>query len=108
MGTVCGLPSALSLIESDALSAPPPMDVKVMLMVQDAFAARAVPHVLVWLKSAALVPVKLMLEMVRVVLPVLVSITGWAALSPIGSSMKFKVLGNRFATAKFPWRNIDR
>ena len=46
--TVCGLPVALSLMETLAVRLPRSFGVKVTLIVHVAPAARVVPHVLVW------------------------------------------------------------
>src|SRR5437660_901588 len=66
-----------------ALREPVAVGVKVTLMVQEAPAASALQllgDLLVWAKSPALVPVRAMLLMVRAALPLLVSVTAWAAL----------------------------
>jgi hypothetical protein len=55
--TVCGLPTALSLILSVAVRVPVAVGRKVTLIVQLAPAAKVLPHVCVWEKSLALVPV---------------------------------------------------
>jgi hypothetical protein len=60
---VCGLPEALSLMESAALRAPAALGLNVTLMVQFFPAATLVPQPLVWEKSPLLVPVIEMLEM---------------------------------------------
>ena len=73
--TVCGLPGALSAIESEALRAPVATGRKVTLMVQELPALRVVPHVVVRLKSAALVPLNEIVPTVMLPLPVLVSVT---------------------------------
>src|SRR5207237_2751834 len=81
--TVCGLPVALSVILTLALRVPVAVGVKVALMVQEAPAASVLEllgHVLVWAKSALLVPVRAMLLMVRAAVPLLVNVTVWAVL----------------------------
>ena len=70
--TDCGLPVALSVIVTAADSAPMSEGVKVTLIVQLLFAATELPQVLVWGKSALLVPVTAMLVKVKFALPVLV------------------------------------
>ena len=62
---VCGLPAALSVMVTEAVRGPVWAGLKVTVMVQLAPIARPVPQVLVWLKSAALVPVTAMLLMVN-------------------------------------------
>jgi hypothetical protein len=59
--TVWGLPGALSVTESEAVSVPAAMGVKVTLTVQLAPAATVLPQVLVWPKSPASAPVSPML-----------------------------------------------
>ena len=81
--TVCGLPVALSVMLTLALRLPLALGVKVTLMVQEAPAASVLEllgQVLVCAKSPALVPLSPMLLMVRAALPLLVSVTVWAAL----------------------------
>ena len=81
--TDCGLLLALSVMETVALRLPLVVGVKVTLMVQFDPAASVldpVGQVVVWAKSPALVPARLMLLMVRAALPLLVSVTVWAAL----------------------------
>src|SRR5437764_9329605 len=76
--TVCGLPLALSVMLTLALRVPVAVGVKVTLMVQEALAARVLGlmgQVLVWAKSALLVPLKPILLMVRAALPLLVNVT---------------------------------
>ena len=74
--TACGLPLALSEMESDAARLPAEEGVNVTLIVQLAPAATLDPQVFVWLKSPALVPVTEMLVMFKAPLPVLVRVTG--------------------------------
>ena len=50
--TVCGLPAALSVIDSVPVRVPLCVGLKVTLMVQLASAARLEPQVFVWLKSS--------------------------------------------------------
>jgi hypothetical protein len=66
---VAGL--ALSVIVTAPVLVPVAVGLKVTLMVQLALAATLEPQVLVWEKS----PLVLMLEMLRVVLPVFVRVT---------------------------------
>src|SRR5439155_5732530 len=79
--TLCGLPGALSVMVKAPERLPPPVGVKVTLMVQLAPAARLEPQVLVSAKSAASAPETAMLEIARLALPVLVSLTLWAELA---------------------------
>lgn len=93
---VCGLPAALSVMVTEAVRGPLWAGLKVTVMVQLAPAARPVPHVLVWLKSAVLVPVTAMLLMVDARPLGLESVTWLGALVvPTTSLPKFRlVLGS--------------
>ena len=73
--TVCGLPVALSVMVTAAVSVPTSEGLKVTLIVQVPFAATELPHVLVWVKSPALVPVTEILVKVKLAFPVLVRVT---------------------------------
>jgi hypothetical protein len=74
-GTVCEPLEALSVKVRLAPSAPLMLGVNVVLVVQLAPAARLVPQVFVWLKSAAFVPVTVMPVMESVALPEFVRVT---------------------------------
>ena len=78
--TVCGLPGALSAIESEALRAPVATGRKVTLIVQELPALRVVPHVVVRLKSAALAPLKEIVPTAMLAFPVFLSVTERAVL----------------------------
>ena len=81
--TVCGLPAALSVMDTLALRVPVAVGVKVTLMVQEAPAASVLEllgQVLVCAKSPLLVPVRPILLMVRAAVPLLVRVTVCAAL----------------------------
>ena len=69
--TACGLPVALSVMVTDPVLVPEIVGVKVTLMAQLTLAATLEPQVLVWEK----LPPTVMLEMLRVALPVLLSVT---------------------------------
>jgi hypothetical protein len=73
--TACGLPLALSLMVTEAASAPTREGLKVTLIVQFAPAATELPQVLVSAKSPALVPVIATLVMLKAALPVLLRVT---------------------------------
>ena len=73
--TDCGLPLALSVMLTEAVRLPLAAGVNVTLMVQLAPAATELPHVLVWAKSLALVPVKARLVMLKAAVPVLLRVT---------------------------------
>ncbi len=76
--TVWGLPGALSAIEMLAVRLPVAVGVKVALMLQLALTASVLGlsgHVLLELKSPALVPLRVMLLMVSGAVPVLVRVT---------------------------------
>jgi hypothetical protein len=74
--TVCGLPLALSVRAISPVLVWIAVGVKVTETVQLAEAARELPQLLDWAKS----PEAVMLEMVRVALPVLINVTAWEAL----------------------------
>jgi hypothetical protein len=81
--TVCGLPAALSVIDTLAVSLLVVDGVKVTLMVQLLPAARVLGltgQVLVWAKSPEFVPVRLMLLIVKAAVPLLVRVTVLALL----------------------------
>lgn len=78
--TVWGELVALSTTVRVAVSVPATDGVKVMERVQVAPAATLLPQVLVWLKVAAFVPLRLMELMASVAEPVLVSVTVCAGL----------------------------
>ena len=69
--TVCVAGLALSAMVTAPVRVPVAVGLKVTLMVQLAFAATLEPQVLVWEKS----PLTVMLVMLRVALPVLLSVT---------------------------------
>jgi len=74
--TICGLPAALSLMDTSPVRVPVAVGVKVTLMVQLAAAATLPPHVLLAAKS----PLATMLEIARGPVPLFVSITICGAL----------------------------
>jgi hypothetical protein len=93
--TVCGLLLAESLKFSVADRAPVPAGAKTMLTVQVAEAARDAPHVLLEIaKSAGLEPEKDRLLIVRVEVPVFLSVIAFGApLFPIATETQFKEVG---------------
>jgi hypothetical protein len=92
MAADCGEPVALSATETEAEKAVAEAGVKVTLIVQVAPAARLAPQLLVWAKSAALVPVTEMLLMVRAALPGLESVMG-RAVAEVPTSVPGKASG---------------
>ena len=74
--TTCGLPVALSVMVKEPVLPPAAVGVKVTLMAQFAPAAKLVPQELVCAKSPAVT----MLVIVKAAVPVLVNVTGCAAL----------------------------
>ena len=70
-----GLPAALSVMARAAARLPAAEGVKVTLMVQLALAASAMPQLLVWEKSPALMPKTAMLETLKAELPELLRVT---------------------------------
>lgn len=86
----------MSEIVSEAERAPLAVGVKVTLIVHIFPAAMELPQVLLWAKSLAFVPVTATLEMLRLPLPLLVTLTVWAVLgAPTASLPKGKLLGER-------------
>ena len=77
---VCGLFEALSVTVRLAASAPRTVGVYVILMKHLAFGAMLAGQLLVSAKSPAFVPVIVILETLRLVVPVLVSVTLFTAL----------------------------
>jgi hypothetical protein len=85
MGTVCGLPAALSATLSDAVALPLPpfaVGVNVTLIVQLESGLSAVPQLLFCVNSLAFVPANPIDVMVSGALPLLVRVTGKEALVP--------------------------
>jgi hypothetical protein len=83
--TSCGLLASLSVMVSVADAAPVAAGLKMTLMVQLAAIAREVPQVLVCEKSAAFVPVMVMLVIVRTDFELFVSVAVLAALDVLMS-----------------------
>lgn len=73
--TVWGLPGALSATVSDAERLPGTVGAKVTLMVQFPPASTEVPQLLLWPKSPGLAPASVRPVILRVVFPVLLSVT---------------------------------
>jgi hypothetical protein len=100
---VCGLPVALSAMDSTADRVPFAVGLKVTLMVQLPLAATEPPQVLVWAKSPALAPVKLRPETVSMTLPVLLSVTVCAALVvPTDWELNVKLVAERLTAEEVP------
>jgi len=78
--TECGLPGALSVIVTAAVSAPINEGASVTLIVQLPPPATELPQVLVWEKSPLFAPVTEMLVMAKLTLPVLVRVMDWEGL----------------------------
>jgi uncharacterized protein YqcC (DUF446 family) len=78
--TVWGDPAALSVMVTDAPRLPAAVGVNVTEMLQLPPAATLAPQVLVCAKSPGLVPATAMLVTVKAAVPVLLSVTDWAAL----------------------------
>jgi hypothetical protein len=101
--TVCGLPGALSLTETEALLDPVVVGRKVTLIVQVPPAAKLVPHVLVWEKSAELDPVRVMPLIVMLELPVFLSVVARAVLAVFTAcTPNAKEVGDRLAVGPVP------
>lgn len=77
---VCGEPASSSLTLSVAEALPAVVGLKVMEMLHEAPAARVAPQLLEVVKDAALLPVRVMLEIVSAALPVLLSVADCAVL----------------------------
>src|SRR5580658_969896 len=96
---VCGLPKALSAMDSLAVNAPTAAGVKVTEIVQLAPAASVAVQVLVWPKSAALVPVMVTAMPVRVAPPLLESFTVCAVEGIFtGWGRKVRLVASKLAT----------
>lgn len=96
--TVWGLPDALSVIVSDAARVPWARGLNVTLIVQFAPAATLDPQLLVCEKSAGFAPAMVMLVILSVAEPVLVSVTGWAALDvPTSCVLKKRLVADSVA-----------
>ena len=101
--TVCGLPAALSLIVTAAVLVPRAVGVNRTLIVQLELAARLAPHVVVREKSPLFAPVIVMLAIVKTALPVLVTVTDWAALVvPTTRLPKEREVGETLTAAAAP------
>jgi hypothetical protein len=92
--TVCGLPLALSVMVRVPEAAPAAVGVNVTLIAHEVPAAMPVPQVLVWPKTALLT---VMLVKVKVAVPVLLTVTGWAALAIPTPLEKVRLLTERLA-----------
>jgi hypothetical protein len=94
--TVCGLPGALSAIETVPFRLPVVVGENITLMVQFAPDARVEPQVLVSWKFA----LAAILEIVSVALPELVSVMGidWLAVPTISSPGKVRAVVDKEAT----------
>ena len=77
---LCGEPATLSLMVTDAVSAPVVVGAKCPWMVQRAPAARLVPHALAKTNEEASAPVTVMLVIVKAAVPVLVMVIDCEAL----------------------------
>ena len=93
----------MSVMVRAPLKLPALAGVNVTLIVQLAPAATLVPQVLVWAKSPALVPLRVMLVMLRVALPLLVRVTELAALVvPTAWLPKLRLVGERLTAGWVP------
>lgn len=91
-----GLPLALSTILTLALRVPVVVGVNFTLIEQLPPAARLLPQVYVFEKSPGFVPVRPMLVMLRLPVPVLVNVTLCAALvAPVFTELKLRVAAER-------------
>lgn len=100
---ICGLPAALSFIETEALRVPAAEGAKVMLSVQFAPAATLEPQVLVWAKSPAFAPVSEIPATVSTEPPLFVSVMVWAALvEPIPCDENVRLAGASVTAATTP------
>jgi hypothetical protein len=97
--TVWGLPSALSVMVTAPVLAPPALGSKVTLRVQLALGATLDPQLLAWEES----PLALMLSMLRVALPVLLRVTISALLVvPTVWAGNVKEAGESFTVVELP------
>jgi hypothetical protein len=103
--TFCGLPAALSVTLRAAVRVPLAVGLNVILMLQLAPVANELPQVWVCAKSPALVPVIAIPLIVKVVVPILVSVTGFAGLDvPRATVPKLRLVGESFAVVPIPVR----
>lgn len=103
--TDCGEPAALSATESFAVNAPAAVGLKTTDVVQLAFAARVVPHVVDWVKEVASVPVKVIAPVLKVTVevPVFLSVIACAAADePTGVAVNVRLLGDRETVVAAP------
>ena len=101
--TVCGLPLALSVMLTEAVRLPLAAGLNVTLIVQLLPAATELPHVLVWAKSLALLPVRARLVILKVALPVLLRVAICAVLvAPTDWLPKARLVGERPSTGAVP------
>jgi hypothetical protein len=102
-GTICGLVEALSTIMTEADRFPTALGVNVTVIVQSTPAARVAGQVLVEVKSPALVPVTLMLEIDRFVFPLFVNVVDWEGLVvPTDWLAKVRLAGDRLTAGPEP------
>jgi hypothetical protein len=96
--TVCGVPDALSAIDSVAVKLPVEGGVKITEIAQLEFASSDSPQVFVWLKSAGLAPVIVLPLMLSTALPGLERVTVWAlAVVPVVVMGKVRAVGENTA-----------
>ena len=101
--TVCGLPLALSVMLTEAVRLPLAAGLNVTLIVQLLPAATELPHVLVWAKSLALLPVRARLVILKAALPVLLRVAICAVLvAPTDWLPKARLVGERPSTGAVP------
>jgi hypothetical protein len=100
---VCGLPDALSLTETVACREPEAIGVNVTLIVQLVASASELPQLFVWEKSPGFAPVMVILVMVKVALPVLLSVTSCGALLPPRTWLpNTRLVGDKVAVGAMP------
>src|SRR5437870_4396548 len=99
----CGLPAALSVIETAAVLEPVAVGLNVTLMAQLAPAATVLPQLLVWVKSPPLVPVMPMAEMVSGAVPEFVRVTVFGAVVvPTVTLPKLRFVADRVTAGAIP------
>lgn len=92
----CGLPMALSAMETEAVRIPAAVGVKVTLMMQLSPGSTEEPQVLVWLKSPEWVPTIVISLTFKAAVPLLVSTTACAALAePTACEANVRLVGER-------------
>lgn len=105
-GILCGLPPALSATETAALRVPVAVGLKKTLIAHLVLPVIPLPHVLVWVKSAAFAPVTVIPLMIMAVVETSVNVITLAALVvPTVCALKRRLAGDKDASVPMPARS---